>query len=145
MTSDTKRADAIKEMALSEEQVAEIDGLLKAIQAGDMGLVQGCEKLLNLLEKAALSYDSHLDPRHVGTDPENRDKAGVVFSEISLLMADILSLGWSWKEVEKATCVEIPPTDDSIIPWHVPLSEGVDEMPPVELPLRVAKGFESRV
>jgi len=108
-----------------------INALLRDIDQGTIGINQGADKIWALCAKEGWVYEMVLNPRQVGVDPCNRDSAGCNVEEVSLLMADIAFMGWSWDLCAHAQCVEIIPGDTEVEEFNRRLAAGVN-LAPVE-------------
>jgi hypothetical protein len=100
-----------------EKRIAHVTATMEAFMglrtAGGGGgqpvqLVQAVDKMLELLKANGLAYIQRISPEFVGVHPTNRYGQGVTPSAVHALLEDICHLGWSWKKVAQATCVEMP-------------------------------------
>ena len=110
----------------------EIELCCKEIAEGKVGVVGGAEKLLQLLQKAGLTYTMFINPRQVGVDPINRGSLGLNLEEVLPLITEIIQIGWSWKAVAHAKCVEATPGSDELEAFNASLVKGSKIVAPVE-------------
>ena len=116
--------------------LAEVDPLVKALFEGldkdEMGLTGVADDLEELFNQRGLAYRACLHPTQLGMDPENRSMLGVMVKEVHALAEDIVTAGFSWTEVKKPTCREIPPQDTSVVSANVKLSKSCEGLPPTD-------------
>ena len=109
---------------------AKIKQLLHNVdQQQGLGLVAIVEQILDELQGMGLAWESRIRPSQVGVDPSNRDGVGVNAADVHSLGADILAMGFSWKQVASAVCIEEAPGATDICDFNKMLSHGCDSLP----------------
>ena len=105
------RSFAVGAMAasISADKSQIIVDLVKAAHAEDAPLVGSVDTIIKHLEDAGYCYRATLLPRQIGVDPSNRDGYGVNAEDAHALGHDIACMAFSWKEVDKAICIEEQP------------------------------------
>ena len=113
-----------QELSVPAGASAQIKAMLASIEAGEVGLVAGAEKLMRLFESADLVYRMQIHPLQVGFHPANRDGLGGTVQGVLSLAHDIAFVGWSWAEVAHALCVEVAVGDASVESFNRTLCDG---------------------
>ena len=75
----------------------EIESLIAAAQSPGGKIVSCVDSILELLLAENLAYRMLLPPATVGIHPANRDGYGVSATEVRVLGAEIVVMGWSWE------------------------------------------------
>ena len=103
MAADTgKVASAlVSDLAEITSEEDPINCILEAHESGAVGLVAAADQLEKALEDKKLLQQMQLAPQMVGAHPENRGSQCVSALEVSVLAADIVEVGWSWKETQQ--------------------------------------------
>ena len=127
------RSFAVGAMAasISADKSQIIVDMLKAAHAEDAPLVGSVDTIIKHLEDAGYCYRATLLPRQIGVDPSNRDGYGVNAEDVHALRHDIACMGFSWKEVDKAICIEEQPGQTQIEQFNMKMTESSELLPPV--------------
>ena len=82
-------------------------------QRKDDGFLQECcEKIIGILHTFKLAYTQRVLPQYCGVHFCNRGGTGLIASAVMKFLEFMLGNGWSWRQVTKASAVEVPPNDD---------------------------------
>ena len=100
-------ANAPQRETLCTDSADPINVIIKGVEDGSIGQVQGADKAWAACEARGWVYEMDISPRQVGLDLCNRDWTGCNISEALLLMSDIIFMGWSWPMTAHAKCLEI--------------------------------------
>ena len=119
------------EQAVAPENFVALDELVGQALKEKTPIVGVVDRILDKLEKMGWAYRVNLQPRQVGVHPSNRDGYGLNAEDVHALGRDILAMGWSWNEVQKAVCMEQSPTAKDIEEFNARLASASSLLPPV--------------
>ena len=100
-------------------------------------MVSTVDKIIELLQAMGWAWRTQIHPSQVGVDPDNRDGVGIVAEDVHHLGADILRLGFSWREAANAVCIEDDPASDELKVFNRKLCIGSDLLPDKDLGLQI--------